>query len=70
MSTILIRNAVIMTMNNDNEIFQGDVLIQDQRIMKVSHTPLSDDSKRHGAAARICPNTCTSLSDLISRKSR
>lgn len=43
MSTILIRNAVIMTMNNDNEIFQGDVLIQDQRIMKVSHTPLSDD---------------------------
>lgn len=44
MKTILIRNAVIMTMNTHDEVYQGDVLIQDRRITKVSPTPLSDDA--------------------------
>lgn len=44
MKTILIRNAVIMTMNTHDEVYQGDVLIQERRITKVSPTPLSDDA--------------------------
>lgn len=35
MATILIRNAVIMTMNARNEIIKGDVLIEGNRIVQV-----------------------------------
>lgn len=35
MTTILIRNAVVMTMNHDNQIFTGDVLIEGSRIAQM-----------------------------------
>lgn len=35
MSTILIRNAVVMTMNHQNQIFTGDVLIEGNRILQM-----------------------------------
>lgn len=35
MSTILIRNAVVMTMNHQNQIFTGDVLIEGNRISQM-----------------------------------
>lgn len=35
MTTILIRNAVVMTMNHDNQIFTGDVLIDGSRIAQM-----------------------------------
>ena len=35
MGTLLIRNAVIMTMNPQEDILQGDVLIENNRIVKV-----------------------------------
>jgi len=35
MTTILIRNAVVMTMNHENQIFTGDVLIEGSRIAQM-----------------------------------
>ncbi|MGO4698927.1 5'-deoxyadenosine deaminase [Paenibacillus sp. 2TAB26] len=35
MTTILIRNAVVMTINHDNQIFTGDVLIEGSRIAQM-----------------------------------
>lgn len=35
MTTLLIKNGTIVTMNNDRDIFKGDILIQDNKITKV-----------------------------------
>jgi cytosine/adenosine deaminase-related metal-dependent hydrolase len=44
MTTTLIRNAVIMTMNADNEVRHGDVAIQDNRITAIGENlPLQAD---------------------------
>jgi 5-methylthioadenosine/S-adenosylhomocysteine deaminase len=46
MSTILIRNAVIMTMNAKDDIFTGDVLIEGNRIMQLGEGLEAVDADR------------------------
>ncbi|WP_139998632.1 5'-deoxyadenosine deaminase [Paenibacillus paridis] len=46
MSTILIRNAVIMTMNAKDDIFTGDVLIEGNRIMQLGEGLEAMDADR------------------------
>jgi cytosine/adenosine deaminase-related metal-dependent hydrolase len=36
MSTILIQNGYLVTMNGDLDRFQGDILIQDNQIVRVA----------------------------------
>lgn len=46
MGTTLIRGAVIMSMNAENDVFQGDVLIRDNRIVNVSEQPITEVADR------------------------
>lgn len=46
MGTTLIRGAVIMTMNAENDVFQGEILIRDNRIVKVSEQPITENADR------------------------
>ncbi|WP_054024853.1 5'-deoxyadenosine deaminase [Bacillus sp. FJAT-28004] len=46
MTTMLIRNAVVMTMNNDDQIFTGDVLIEGNRITQIAERLETQDVDR------------------------
>lgn len=46
MTTILIRNAVVMTMNANDDIFTGDILIEDKRIKQMGEHIEAVDADR------------------------
>ena len=40
MSSLLIKNGVLLTMNSKREMFRGDLLIKDNRIVEISASPI------------------------------
>ena len=76
MGTTLLRNATIVTMNNQDQILVGDVLLRDDRIDPSANQlpnmmPTQQSLKqRESAAARLRTNPYSSVSNVISRTGR